>query len=405
MIEPSSSSPQVARRWMRPAWFVAGIIAGLAALGFAGHRAAQIDYHPDFVRFDPPITPEGNYYATADELCNLVRGKCRPDQILVIVGGNSILLGVWQPVSDLWSVHLQEALGDQFCVVNLAFRGSMPADGGALIAEMLRKEYPRQIYIADEAPVTAEDPIGSETYRFLFWQAYLDDRLLPWPPRAQRAREYLTAFPNWNVAIDTLVREEPDRALHFHEFWNWLGFDHLFTVSTLYAPSPPELFKARRTFPDQEPDAGDPEWRALRYPASSQAQELSIVLAGPDFNYRRGADGAWELRSDVRATMARSLADAFPDALKARVLMLIPRSSPHYRAMTTADDRVREDKAFEDTVALWKRAGYDAMQFGRDYNDDDYGDRSHLSKFGGRKLAASVAPEIKALAARLGYLR
>jgi hypothetical protein len=44
------------------------------------------------------------------------------------------------------------------------------------------------------------------------------------------------------------------------------------------------------------------------------------------------------------------------------------------------------------------------MEFGHSYTEDDFGDRSHLSKLGGRKLAAEVAPVVQAMATRLHYL-
>jgi hypothetical protein len=394
-----------ARTWISPAWFAAGLIAGLAVLSWLGREAGRTDYHPNFVRFTPPVSPEGNYYPSVDEMCAIVRAKCRPDQILVLVGGNSILLGVWQPVTDLWTTHLQEQLGDRYAVVNLAFRGSSPPDCGGVVAEVLRKEFPRQIYVADEAPITGEQAYGSEVYRFAFWQAYLSGRLMTYPIRDQRVREYLTRPDKRTEMLEVGMREESDRLLHFHDFWNRVGFEHLFTVPAPYSPNPPQLYWPRRDFPDQEPDATEAAWLKVRYPAATQAIELRIINDGARIAYAPAGAGGWSLLPAYRADLLRTFEEAFPDPLRPRTLLLIPRSSPHYTARLSAEESARLDQAYADTVQIWKAAGCDALEFGRTYTENDYGDRSHLSKLGGRKLAAEVAPEVRALAARLGYLK
>jgi len=405
MSEPRPLKPPGYRFLPSPAYFIAGFVLGLALLAWRGRVAARTDYHPDFVRFHPAISPEANYYPTVDEMCAIVRARCRPDQVLVIVGGNSILLGVWQPATEVWTKRLQEDLGDRFAVVNLAFRGSSPPDCGAVVAEVLRNEFPRQIYIADEAPITAEDPIGSDVYRFAFWQAYLRGRLLPFPPRDARVRTYLSRPDHRTEGIEWRVREGADRVLHFQDFWNRVGFEDFFTIPALYSMMPPKLFWPRKDFPDTEPDAADPANVAARFPEANAALETRIITTGPRLAYTRSGNGAWTLLPAYREDLLRSYAQGFPDSLKARTLMLISRSCPHYTPMMTPDDVARVDAAFADTVAMWKQSGYDAMQNGRDYTDDDYGDRTHLSKLGGRKLATAVATEVQAMSARLGYLK
>jgi hypothetical protein len=380
------------------------VILGLAVMSWLGFKAARTDYHPDFVRFIPPISPEGNYYPSVDEMCAIVRAKCRPDQVLVIIGGNSILLGVWQPATDLWSTHLQERLGDHYAVVNLAFRGSSPPDCGAVVAEVLRREFPRQIYIADEAPITGEEAYGSEPYRFAFWQAYLSGRLMAWPIRDQRVREYAARREKWTEMLEVGMREEADWLLHFHDFWNRVGFEDFFTVPAPYSMSPPQLYWPRRLFTDHEPDATGATERASRYPEASKAIEVGIITAGSKVAYTRMPDGRWSLLPAYRADFLRTFGEPFPESLRARTLMLIPRSSPHYTVLLAPADAARVDQAYADTVELWKEDGFQAMEFGRAYTEDDYGDRSHLSKLGGRKLASEVAPVVQAMAERLHYL-
>jgi len=389
----------------RPSWFLGGVAIGLAALAFLGRQAGRTDYHPDFIRLVTAVTPEDNYYPTVDELCSIVRTKCSPDQVLVIVGGNSILAGVWQPAAELWSEKLQADLGPRYAVVNLAFRGSEPTDGGAVIAEALRREYPRQIYVANEALVTGEDTYGSDPYRFLFWQAYFSGRLMRFPIRDFRVREYLLDKVRRKESLDIVIRELADRVLRFHDLWNRIGYEHFFTVPNMYGGAIPELLAPRRDFPDEERDVTDPELADKWYPPSSEAAELAIVRGTCQLTYEMTPGGVWEMTPATRSEMHRTLMEAFPDPLKGRTLILISRSSPHYISQLTPLEQAHYDQAARETVAIWKDVGYPCIDYGRDFGPEDFGDRTHLSKFGGKKLADLVAVEIREIAVRRGYLK
>ncbi len=385
-------------------WFLAGLVLGLAVLGRLGRRAVASDFHGDFPRFHLARSPEGNYYPTVGEMCADVRAHCRPEQVLVIVGGNSVLHGVWQPASEVWTRHLQVLLGGRYCVRNFSFRGAAPADGGAAIAEVLRDEFPRQIYVANERAVAGIDPLGSDAYRFMFWQAYFDGQLLDSAIRDQRVRERLLALGEIGRTVAIFGDAVFDRVLRYRELWNRVGHDCLFTVPAEVAPAPPAMFQPRRAFADDERDALAARWSRERYPRGQDGAELAIIRATTAAFYTRRPDGGWEMQPGTRAELQRYAAEAFPDALKPRTLLLLSGNSPHYRRLLTPDERARDEQGTSDSVALWRHAGYAALAYGADFNDDDFADRIHLTKLGGRKLAAITAVEIRALVERLGYL-
>lgn len=406
MSSPQPSFPPPARYgWIRPRWFFVGLILGLGSLALLGWRVSRTDYHPGFVRFHQVISPEASYYPSLDEMSAIVRARCRPDQVLVIVGGNSILLGVWQREADVWSRRLQDLLGDRYCVVNFAFRGGSPTDGGAVVAEALRREFPRQILIVNEAPVTGVESFGREPYRFLFWQAYFGGMLSDFPQREARIRELVKYFPGQR----TLVAEARagvwlDDAFHYHALWNWISYEHFGTVPWFLEPYFPLFLTPRRKFADPEVDGTDPKFSVLHYPLSSNDMERRVIL-GLGVYYHREADGRWLLSPIARADVANRCDEAFPTPLKPRTLVLISGSSPYYRAMLTAEEASMVHQAYSDTLDIWRTAGYPAMDYGWDFTAADFGDRTHLTKLGGWKLAARVAPEVKAIAERLGYLR
>jgi hypothetical protein len=403
---PTPHFPPPARYgWIRPRWFLIGLAVGLGSLAWSGWKISRTDYHPGFTRFHSLISPEGNYYPTLDEMCAIVRAKCRPDQILVIVGGNSILLGVWQRGEDIWSKRLQELLGDRFCVINFAFRGGSPTDGGAVVAEALRREFPRQILIINEAPVTNVESFGHGPYRYIFWQAYFGGKLMDAAPREKQVREYLRDNPDQRLPVlETRISIWFDSALHYHDFWNWITFKYFGTVPSYREEYFPHFLRPRRVYPDPEVDGTDPVYLEHHYPVSALDAEMRIMRGLSAF-YHREADGRWVLSERSTSDLAMYSNEAFPAPLKRRTLVLISGNSPYYRRLLTEGERAMVRQTFVDTVGIWRRVGYPAMDYGWDYNADDFGDRTHLTKLGGWKLAAQVAPEVSALAERLGYFR
>src|SRR5262249_10297543 len=98
-----------------------------------------------------------------------------------------------------------------------------------------------------------------------------------------------------------------------------------------------------------------------------------------------------------------NLRHAFPDRLKGRTLLLIERNSPIYIDQLSPEERIRDNLAVEESIALLEGAGYGALDYAKDFAAVDFGDRTHLSVEGGRKLAGLVARKVQVMAEKLGY--
>ncbi|MEI8088742.1 MAG: hypothetical protein WCG63_04020 [Opitutaceae bacterium] len=408
----SESTPQpansvagtAARPFFRPWTLLAGFLLGLGLMCWAGRTVTQRDLHPKDVRFHPMIAPDSQYEPTMGEMRAFVRARCRPDQILVIVGGNSILLGVGQPADRVWTRRLQEVLGERYAVVNLAFRGSSPTDGGAFVAESLRDEFPRQIYIANVAALQAADSIGIESYRFILFDAYYKGLLLPWAPRDQQLKDYL-ADPAYKAArFERRLGAQADAVLHFRDFWNWWSATKFFTFATPYQPDPNLAYRARAKFKDEETDYDTLPFDQ-RFSPSVIANDTLITRAYSANGYSKNAQDQWQLADASREQFLRYAANAFPDQLKPRTLILISRNSPYYTRQLEKDLQNRDETAIKDTIAGFEKFGYAALSYGQDFSPEDFGDRTHLTTAGGAKLAETTAPKIQALATQLGYLK
>lgn len=381
--------------WLRPWTMLAGFVATLVLLSWAGRRVAHDGFHDDFQRFHIMIAPDSQYRPTVAEMQGVVRRNARPDQILVIVAGNSILLGVGQPVGTVWTERLQALLGPEYAVVNLAFRGASPSTGGTIVAETLRDEYPRQIVITNISPTQQLDPLGTGDYRYILLDAYHKGWLLPWPPRdAQFATLPPLAEDRLNARLDAWFYQ--------NSLWNWWSARHLFTFPVPMRPDLGQAFDARTKLRDRENDYDDFPFRE-RFAFRFEARNLEIAAANSLDFYPRQVDGEWELATAAYEQFLASVAAAVPDPRKAQLLFLVGRNAPYYTAKLPPEIQARDDLAFALSVKGLESLGFAALQYGRDYPVTDYGDRTHLTKSGGTRLAADVAPRVRALAQQLGY--
>jgi hypothetical protein len=387
----------------RPRTFLAGLVLGLVLCSALARYVSHKGYHDVFSRFFLQISPEGQYYPTVDEMCSIVRTRCRSDQVLVIVGGNSIFNGVGQPLEKLWTNELQRQLGDRYAVVNLAFRGAFCTDGGAVIAEVLRNEYPRQVFVTNTGPFVRPEPIGSQPYRGLIWEARSRGLLESFAKRdkiieVSRKEEYA-----WGKWVDIWAGTMLDRVLRFHDLWNWVGYKFIFTIQNPITPHMPQAIWARGRFDDIENDFEDTPFD-MRFLPEYREAEMKIVRGFSSIYYIKDARGNWRTNPVFLSDFNRVVDGAFPTDLRARTLVMLSRNSPLYLRQLTPDEMVRDDDAYRDCVNAWRHYGYAADEYGRDYDETDFGDRTHLTGTGGRKLAAQVAGDVQEIARKLGYL-
>ncbi len=399
----SPARPPDTPRWFRPGTFLAGFAGALVLLSVAGVWLGRQDRHPDFTRFHPFISPEAQYYPTIAEMGAIVRARCRPNQVLVIVGGNSIFYGVGQPAGKMWTRRLQELLGDRYCVINLAFRGASASDGAAVVAEVLRDEFPRQIYVANVGPMQGIDPTGSDPYRFMFWEAYYKDLLMDYAPRTRSVgQHYQENARDHRARLEIIGRVWLDRWLHFRDVWNYVTMEWICTIPSAYQPALPQVHWPRKRFADTEPDFADIP-RASRFRRDLVDTELRIIRGSTEAFYQRSGDGRWQLAEWKRKDVDTFIRMAMPEALRRRTLIVVSQNSPYYVDKLAPGERERDDQGYRDTLEIWRGAGYHAATYPNDFNAADYGDRTHLTVAGGRKLAAMVADNIRAMAVECGY--
>jgi hypothetical protein len=396
-----------------------GAVAGFAGVCLLGRQAANENHLSHFLRFTQWDSPETKYYPTVGEMMSFIRAKAKPGQILVIVGGNSILRGVGQVPGRIWTQVLQDKLGPDYFVVNFAFDSSGITDGAAVVAEALRDEYPRQIYIANAAPAQAPAPDGSGVYRFIFWEAWYKGLLIDDPVRNAAIVQSNKIPTIENPAIgaglrELRAREWLDRFFYFQDFWNLITYKYFNTVWGFYMPGPTQFLRARKTYPDPEPDSASFPMDARYIPANLEVELINVrgcsqytfmsYDASGQPQMRKDPSGKWVVYQPLWDQFSAGIKGAMPEALKKRTLVLMSHSSPYYVRLLTPDERERDALAYSHAVEMWKAGGYDSIEYGQNYTVDDFGDRTHLTWTGGAKLAPLVADKVREMSKNLGYL-
>jgi hypothetical protein len=374
--------------------FLLAIPLGFAIAVWLGRDAATYSKPDKFVRFHQRLSPESLFYPTFAMMERIALARWAPGQTLVIVAGNSILNGIGQKESELWSLRLQEELGPHYVVVNLSFRGSLPCEAGTLVAESLIKRGLPVVLIANTGPATVGRVAGGP-YGYLYYDALAHDRLLPHPARAANLAE-------WEATAPAAVRERQaelrraaalDARFHFQALWHHVGYRYGMTVWSQITR--PQFWRARDRALDDDP--GSPPV-AERF-RTDFAAELSITRSFTSGLATPTASGGWEL-APAPAEVAGELIDAmFPPALRARTVMLLNENAPYYRSRLTPAERARDDFVFTAYAQLWRNRGVACHRIGTDFTDEDYHDRTHLAPSGGRKLAHLTAAYVRQLAA------
>jgi lysophospholipase L1-like esterase len=391
-------------RLLSPWALLLGVVASFLGCCAAGAWYTRHNVYASFDRFHPWIAPETLHYPSAGQVMALARSRLDRDKVAVIVGGNSVLHGVGQRAELLWTKALQARLGDDYRVINLAMRGASPAEFGGVVAEALSGEYRKMVYVTLTGFGGGGPPDGF-AYQYLYWDAWGRGLLREYPGREEGLRYYAMAAQRDPARMEELARQGRVNAyLYFNDLWNALAYTRL---SLVWHPGAcTHMFRPRKRYTD--PDLGPPPL-AHRYPPALEAVE-STRLHGWVRNGRamiRGyhlSPGQPDVLDPARSPMCQELSAAFPEPFRARTLLLIHSDSPHYlKQLTPTEQEAYHDLALRQ-VRVLEKAGFAALEVSHGYTEEDFVDRGHLSESGGLRLAAEVAPKIREMARRLGYL-
>ncbi len=344
-----------------------------------------------FLRFHPGISPDTIYYPPFAMLEKLALEHWKPGKTLVLIGGNSILNGVGQPASDLWSVHLQEVLGPDYVVVNLAFRGSFAAEGSAIVAESLIKRGYPVLLVANTSPGAGTGRAVGSVYGYYYWQAHAQGLLFDYAARDKDLEDFLRDRPK--IPREQLKEErlagKLEHYLRFQSLWHAVAYNQVFTVWNSVSRDHP--WQRRNVWVDAETPPRPLEERFLQ----NLENEMNIVRSFTERPADGSQDGKWKLNERWRGNINGNISSSFPPALRARTLMVLSQNAPFYRSRLTPSELERDNIVFDACAKVWESVGVSTLVCGADFENIDFVDRTHLTQSGGRKLAELVAEKVK----------
>jgi hypothetical protein len=396
---PTPLLDRFARR-LNPYLVFLGIIVGFAAMVFAGRWAGRQNLFVAYKRGYQLISPEGYFYPSLNNLIHVVRHGAPRNRILVLVGGDSVLNGVGQKREQLWTDQLQRLLGPDFAVVNLAFRGAYPTEMAAVIAEVLSKDYPRLVYVSRTFPMSFPGSFYG-TFGYLFWQARASGQLIDFKPRSEAIHRVISVGdPKLKQRISELALcGYLDFWSHASDWWNYLGYNFVFTVVCPLKYPPETFFEPRKHSIEPTPPDVPPIPARFTYPEQSMEIARSFARA-PE----KESKGGFKIKRAVSDPFMSDARAGIPDALKSRTLIIVSYDAPFFIHQLSDEDYAGYQFDYSEGVSWLRKAGYHSLLVGPNLSNEDYADRTHLTVSGGKNMARDVAREVKAIAVQNGYL-
>jgi hypothetical protein len=371
-----------------PLPFTIGLVLGLFALSWLGSVVESTRLAERFVRFHQLLSAESDYFPTARQIRAIVHRQIGAEPTVhVIVGGSSVEHGSGQHESLIWTRFLQEHLGPEFRVTNLAQRAGTSTEFGNIGAELLLREGRPVIYVAGGDVTAFSINLGVSLYRYAMFDAWRRGYLLPWPPRD---RLLDGAWRGTSALRTPALGSLFDAYLNFNDLWNFVGYE--------YANSNWNQRLVEHSF---EPRASlaDPELMPEQYAIHRYRDDMNLVMRQVKAQIWSPTDPRWRHRMGMTQQMT-------PPQLRAVTLAIIDLNSPYYVDRLDPLEREAFFATAYDHARRLREIGFRRAEIPAiDLTTEDYTDPLHVSVSGGQKLAAKIAPIIRTMAVELGYLQ
>jgi alginate O-acetyltransferase complex protein AlgI len=375
---------------LQPSFLFIGVLLGFSICCLAGRYPQTHPIYKDFLRFHQAINPESAFYPTASQVRTLADATLPKDKIIVIIGGNSVFLGLKQNADEVWTFELQKLLGDRFAVLNLGMPNGTATGISAVTFEMLAKSHPRSIYAFSQIPLGLIPADGGDTYRYFFWDAYYKGLIDFSPDRLRLVQENRGSELRTPDGQEMHIGAFLDSYVNADDLWTWVGYRWLWTVWSDKTAATP--FKPRRLYQDEHDNPEFPPTNPYlnplaEKPANHQYRDMVLIhgdaiIADPL---------AWTPCMDTEANVV-------PADLRGRTIACLHWFNPWTSFALNKDDLAAQDFCYESAYQTFLADGYHSMEFGKNYPGEEYADGTHLNATGGRHLARQLAPLILEIA-------
>ena len=340
--------------------FLSYFLFGVVMLSVIGNLAARQDIYVNATRFHQWISADSQHFPTALHVYSWSKSQIGENQKVVIVGGSSVMIGAGQSEMDAFSNQLQEQLGGDFAVINLALNGGGTFGQGSYIADKLREEGYDVTFIADFLPLNRPPYLNYDRYQYFFWDSK-HNGLIP-------RNSFLNQGPEGQSLSQSEILMWMNSKLHFLDLFNFISV---------------RLVKLNHS-----PNYGDLTLTPLgRYSDSGKSIEPndSYPFDASDLKITQDiANQPWNI-TDLKYSI-EFYKDYFAKNTS-KTLLIYCHNSPRYVNRLTLEERLMYLTAVRDQLTQYELEGINTLQPCLDFQESDYIDRVHLSKFGAQKLA------------------
>jgi hypothetical protein len=377
-----------------PVAFFIGIALAFGLCSFAGRTVSKHNIYENFKRFHDYISPASLYYPTISQMVSIVNANSKPDQTIVIVGGNSVSFGLGQNEDQLWSDRLQKQLGPKYAVFNFANPSSDPFEWGYWTAEALLKKQRKVLYVTITMPGNVGKPEGEDVYGYGFWDAREKHLLIKDKFRDARVTADLKELNEKDQVkmAELQLRSKFDSLLYFEDLWTAVSYSDFFTVWTHLTSATP--LSAHKQYTEIKCYPGPVEGR---FKSDYDLNSIrSYARSYFDIQSAKPREALWyKIVSDMFTLI--------PQQYKKNCLVVVSTHTPAYIDRLTDIEKERETICTQKSVASWRQAGYHSFTLKGQVDKEDFLDARHLIDSGGKKLATLVAAELQKMNKELKY--
>lgn len=388
-----------------PKTFFLGVCLGILICSMYGRKIASESHYENFVRLGGGAATRGiSFQVTASQMSALIRKTCRHDQILVLAGGSSVFFGSGQPTRYLWTKKLQERLGQEYCVMNLASPAGGLVGYASVSLEMVGKEFKNAFLVTDASAVPSNQADGMLWYKHYFWDAYYKGLLNTSPVSYNTER--INKINEANLTTDAKSKERAeqirigmwlDSFLYFNDLWS---FVHYTKKLTIYDPLlGPWNWGPLYPITDYDYEIDEEKIRSLQhYPKPDTPQyksEFGIARSYSELYFDKKS-GQHIFDEDKLISANEAIKNQPLTDMAGHILIVSIPESPYYTQKMNKEEQADYIEVRKKLIGVWQQNGYPAF-FMDGYGPEDYGDRSHINTFGGWKLAEKVAEKIQAI--------
>lgn len=384
----------------RPKIFFLGVCIGILICTLAGRKLSDKGYFENFARIGGAHSNGTAFLVTASQISALIRTTCRSDQILVLAGGSSIIMGTGQPISYVWTKKLQEILGRRYCVYNLASPAGWLTGYGSVTMNMVGKEF-KDVFLVSNSLNPPKDADGQIEYKHFFWDAYykglLENGLVNYSDeRIRKINEtHLKADDKTKVRIEQMkIGMWLDSFLYFNDLWT---FVHYTMGQTIYSKnSGPYNWKPQGSIPDYDWRFDEAEIRTLKhYPAPDSPQfevTLNMVRGHAPRYFKTLPEGRFLIEELI--IQNETLIKEYPlTDVAEKIIITQDIHSPYYISRLSEAEQLEYAELTKRIEETWMHNGYHVISMDG-MGPEDYADMMHPNVLGGWKYAEKVSAKI-----------